>query len=144
MESLYYSSTINLLFSLIKMKTSYLRSGTLIVQHGRSSSALSRLWRQIHVRSPRRSVLGSGATNGIWARVKQPRTAHNLRCNSFISLRHKGQKQLMVRHILVITLVPQHKDRKRNYKDHPVFKLAFKPASNPSRIFEPVRAPHLS
>jgi hypothetical protein len=27
---------------------------------------------------------------------------------------------------------------KRNHQDHPVFKLAFKPASNPSRIFEPV------
>lgn len=43
-EFLYYSSTTNLLFSLIYIKGSYLRSGTLL-QHGKSSSALWRLWR---------------------------------------------------------------------------------------------------
>jgi hypothetical protein len=62
MEFLYYSSTTSLLVSLIYKKGSYPRSGTL-PQHGKSSSALWRLWRanscEIAMRDQAANTVGS-------------------------------------------------------------------------------------
>jgi len=77
---LYYSFTTNLLFSLICIQGCIRALGP-YYSTGNRLQPYRGCGVQIHVRSPRGLVLRSGATNGIRARAKRPRTAHNLRCN---------------------------------------------------------------
>jgi len=76
-DFLYYSSTTELILSLILIKGSYPSSKASLL-YGRSSSALWLLWRANSYKIATRISTSVEATNDIWVRAKRPRTPHNI------------------------------------------------------------------